>query len=113
MTIFSQEFVNIYLLVFITGKYRYTSYDDRVIQKDNKLGFCSENLQVKELMSRLSEMELDDPNDARFGNKKFFVNRQFLDAYVLTFGDKESGASHSHYLQALFNCKSSKRLFRI
>ena len=101
MTIFSQEFVNIYLLVFITGKYRYTSYDDRVIQKDNKLGFCSENLQVKELMSRLSEMELDEPNDARFGNKKFFVNRQFLDAYVLTFWDKESGASHSHYLQAL------------
>jgi hypothetical protein len=89
MATFNQEFINIYLLVYLTDEDRFTGYDDRMKQVDNKLSFCKENLQVKELMSRLSEMELEEPNDARFGNKKFFVNRLFHDTYVLTFGDRE------------------------
>ncbi|MFN8323983.1 MAG: hypothetical protein U0T74_15065 [Chitinophagales bacterium] len=87
-TNFFEEFVNIYLLVFITDG-RFTSYDARVKQEDNKLSFCKENLRVEELVHRLSEMELDQPNDARLGNKKFFVNQLFPEAYTLTFWEKE------------------------
>ncbi|MBL0310151.1 MAG: hypothetical protein IPP77_10875 [Bacteroidetes bacterium] len=85
---FIEEAVNVYVLTFITNG-RYTSFDDRVKQQDNKLTFCKENMRVEELLNRLSDMELDEPNDARFGNKKFFVNRLFTDAYVLTFWERK------------------------
>ena len=85
---FFEEFVNIYLLVFITEG-RYTSYDARVEQEDNKLSFCKENIRVEELLHRLTQMELDQPNDARFGNKKIFLNQLFPEAYTLTFWEKE------------------------
>ena len=46
---FIEEFVNIYLLTFITDS-RFISYDDRVTQDDNKLSFCKENLRIETLI---------------------------------------------------------------
>lgn len=85
---FQAETVNIYLLVFvIDGKY--TSHDSRVELTDDKLTFCKQSVVVKELLSRLKEMELNYPNEVRIGNKHFLINQLFPDGYVLTFWDKE------------------------
>lgn len=85
---FIEEFVNIYLLTFIVDG-RFTSYDDRVTQEDNKLSFCRENLRIETLINRLAEMEFEQPNDVRFGNKKFFLNQLFPGAYTITFFERE------------------------
>jgi hypothetical protein len=84
---FQEERVNIYQLVFLIDD-EFISHDNRFELTDDQLRFCKQSITVKELLSRLKEMDLSYPNDVKIGNKDFFIQQLFPDSYVLTFWDK-------------------------
>jgi hypothetical protein len=85
---FGKEPVNVYLLVFYS-KGQDHWYDDRLKRQEGSLHFCKQSIPAHELMSLLSELELEEPTEARLGNKRWFADRHFLDAYKLTFWSAE------------------------
>ena len=80
---------------------------------DTSLMFCLDNLTVATFKQKLKKAGFGEPYEVRLSNKLFALEKQFTDAYSLTFNDYKNNQAFTDWLSFLPSLEAGFLLQRI